>query len=187
MAMPLDPDTGLFPDTLVEPFIRSDALAQLGADVIAEFDEFRSIALAMEEADLGIVWVFETKPFDPAAEEFKPHTIAKVTKASPLWRCLSGTPLVIQFRQTFWDAFDDKKRRAVLHHELTHIDVAEPDDQGHVKVALRPHDVEDFSLTMRRFGPIIPGRATFVKAFLDWQHEQDRPEPTSLRPVGDEG
>lgn len=187
MTLPLDPETQgeMFPDTLVEPFVRSDELRELGLDVIATFDEFRAIDTAMNEADLGIVWVFETKRFDPDTEEYKPHTIAKVTKASPLWRCLAGTPIVIQFRQTFWDAFDDKKRRAVIHHELTHIDVAEPDDQGRAKISLRPHDVEDFALTMRRFGPIIPGRATFVKAFLDWQHEQEKPEPTKLRTVED--
>lgn len=183
MALPLDPDTGMFPDTLVEPFVRSTALAEAGLQVIADFDEFEPIATAMREADLGIVWVFETKPFDPGTEEFKPHTIAKVTKASPLWRCLAGVPLVIQFRQTFWEAFDEPKRRAVIHHELTHIEVAEPDDQGRAKISLRPHDVEDFALTMRRFGPIIPGRATFVKAFLDWQHEQESPEPTKLRSI----
>ena len=36
---------------------------------------------------------------------------------------------------------------------------------------------------MRVFGPILPSRAAFVKAFLDWQHEQAQPEPTKLRPV----
>lgn len=183
MAMPLEPESGLFPDTLVEPFIGAPDLEVLAESIIAAYDEFAAIDGAMREHGLSIAYVFETKPFDPLEEELKPHTIAKVTKASPLWRCLTDHELVIQFRQSFWDAFDDRQRTAVVHHELTHITVDEPDKAGRIKLSLRAHDVEDFSLTMRRFGPILPSRAAFVKAFLDWQHEQERPEPTSLRRV----
>lgn len=185
--MALEPETGLFPGTYVAPFVEAPAVADVGADVIASFDEFEPIATAQREAGLRIAYVFETKPFDPDKEEFKPHTIAKVSKASPLWRELADTDLVIAVRQTFWDAFDDVQRQAVLHHELTHIEVDEPGADGIPKVSLRPHDVEDFNATMRRFGPVIPGRRSFVKAFLAWQHEQDVPAPTPLRPVEDLG
>lgn len=187
--MALDPETGdgLFPDTYVAPFVKAEGVAEVAAEVIASFDEFESIATAQREAGLRITYVFETRPFDPDKEEFKPHTIAKVTKASPLWRELAETDLVIAVRQTFWDAFDDVQRRAVLHHELTHIEVDEPGADGIPKVSLRPHDVEDFNGTMRRFGPVIPGRRSFVKAYLAWQHEQDGPAPTPLRPVEDVG
>lgn len=183
MALPIEPESGLFPNTLVEPFTEAPELAALADDVIASYDAFEPIQTAIHDAGLRIRYVWETKPFDPATEEFKPHTIAKVTKASPLWRHLGETELVIQFRKAFWDPFSDAQRRAVIHHELTHIVADEPDDQGRVKLSLRPHDVEDFTDTMRRFGPIIPGRAAFVKAFLDWQHEQDTPDPTPLRAV----
>lgn len=183
MALPLDPATGLFPETYVEAFTEAPELEALADEVLATFDEFEPIQTAMREAGLRIAYAWETKPFDPANEDIKPHTIAKVTKASPLWRHLAGTELAIQFRQAFWAPFTDAQRRAVIHHELTHIEVDEPDDQGRIHLALRKHDVEDFTKTMRRFGPIIPGRAGFVKAFLDWQHEQDTPEPTPLRSV----
>ncbi len=183
MALPLEPESGMFPDTLVEPFIAAPELEELARDVMATFDEFRSIETGLEDG-VRIAYVWETKPFDPLKDEFKPHTIAKVTKAGPLWRCLAETDLVIQFRQTFWGPFTEAQRRAVVHHELTHI-VVEEDDKGGVKISLREHDVEDFSKTMRRFGPIIPGRAGFVKAYLDWQHEQETPDPTPLRPLGD--
>ena len=181
-APPLTPETGLFPGIEVEPFIGAPDLEILADSVIGAYDEFASIAVAMREHGLSIAYVFETKPFDPLEEELKPHTIAKVTKATPLWRCLTERELVIQFRQTFWDAFDERQRTAVVHHELTHVEVTET-DKGKLKVGPREHDVEDFSLTMRRFGPILPSRAAFVKAFLDWQHEQERPEPTPLRAV----
>lgn len=185
MALPLEPESGLFPDTLVEPFVAAPELEALAEDVLASFDEFEPIQTAMREAGLRIAYVWETKPFDPANEDVKPHTIAKVTKASPIWRCLAGTELAIQFRQAFWAPFTENQRRAVIHHELTHVEVDEPDERGRIHLALRKHDVEDFTRTMRRFGPIIPGRAAFVKAFLDWQHEQHTPEPTPLRTVHD--
>jgi hypothetical protein len=184
MAMPLEPESGLFPDTLQEPFVRAPELEELAELVIAQFSEFEPIAQAIREEGLTIEYVWETKAFDPLKDEFKPHTIAKVTKASPLWRCLTDRHLVIQFREAFWKAFRDEQRRAVLHHELTHIEV-EVDEQHRLKVSLREHDVEDFTRTIRRFGPVLPGRAGFMKAFLDWQHEQDRPEPTPLRRIGE--
>lgn len=179
--MPLTPE--FFPDTLVEPFIVAPELKVLAESVISGCDEFRPIADAMREQGLSIAYVFETKPFDPTKDDFKPHIIAKVTKASPLWRLLAGYELAIQFRSYFWDVFDANQRTAVVHHELTHVEVDEPGEDGKLKLKLREHDVEDFTATMRRFGPIIPGRAAFVKAFLDWQHAQERPEPTKLRRV----
>jgi hypothetical protein len=175
----------MFPGTEVEPFIAAPDLEVLVDSVIAGFDEFDPIAIAIREEGLSIACVFETKPFDPLEEELKPHTIAKVTKASPLWRCLTNREYVIQFRQAFWDAFDERQRTAVVHHELTHIDIT-VDAKGRTRYGTREHDVEDFTQTMRRFGPILPSRAAFVKAFLDWQHEQERPEPTKLRSLDPE-
>lgn len=185
MALPLEPEEGLFPETLIEPFLAAPEVEELAQDVIASYDEFEPIQTAIREQGLRIRYVFETKPFDPTKEELKPHTIAKVTKASPLWRALAETEIAIQFRQPFWVAFKEHQRRAVLHHELTHILVDVDEDTGRMKIGLREHDVEDFTQTMRRFGPVIPGRAAFVKAYLDWQHEQERPGPTPLRKVED--
>ncbi len=184
MALPLEPESGMFPATLVEPFTDAPPLADLADMVMRQFDEFRSIADAVDEG-LRIAYVWETKPFDPGKDEYKVHIVAKVTKASPMWRHVAETELVIQFRQWFWDKFDDAQRRAVIHHELTHVEVFEPDEQGRIKVSLRDHDVEDFWQTMRRYGPVKPGAAGFVKAYLDWQHEQETPDPTPLRPLGD--
>ena len=160
----------LFAGLIEPPFLRSREVEDLANDVIAEFDEFEPIQTAAHEG-LCIEYVWETKPFDPLKDEYKPHVIAKVTKASPLWLSLTGTHLVIQFRRWFWERFDDAQRRAVLHHELTHIEVDEPDDQGRIPISLRHHDVEDFTRTMRRFGPVIPGREAFVRAYVDWQAE----------------
>lgn len=168
MAMPMDPE--LFPDTYVEPFIVAPEVAELAESVLADFDDFVVIRLAIRDG-VRIAYVFETKPFDPAKDDYKPHIIAKVTKASPLWRLLGEHELAIQFRQPFWDAFDEQQRRAVLHHEFQHVELTKGDN-GRWKVGLKEHDVEDFTRTMRAFGPILPSRAGFIKAFLDWKGEQ---------------
>jgi putative metallopeptidase len=160
---------GMF-DVILEPaFVRSREVADLAEDVIASFSEFEPIATAIREDGLVIGYVWETKPFDPAKDEYAPHVVAKVTKASPLWQALSDMHLVIQFRRWFWERFDDTQRRAVLHHELTHIDVDEADDHGRLPIKLRKHDIEDFNRTMQRFGPVIPGRRAFIAAYADWQ------------------
>lgn len=159
-------------DVVVEPpFIRSREVEDLAEDVIASFDEFEPIRTSVADAGLSIEYVFETRPFDPAKDEFKTHVIAKVTKAPPLWSSLTGHHLVVQFRRWFWERFDDEQRRAVLHHELSHVEVDEPDDHGRIPVSLRPHDVEDFAQTMLRFGPVIPGRSRFIKAYALWAAE----------------
>ena len=107
MTIPLSPESGLFPDTYVAPFIVAPEVGDLADEVAASFDEFEPIQTAIREAGLRIRTVFETKAFDPLKEELKPHTIAKVTKASPLWRVLGETEIVIQFRQWFWEKFTD--------------------------------------------------------------------------------
>jgi hypothetical protein len=175
--MATDPAAGLFPETLVAPFVEAPDVAELADEVLAEFDEFEPIRTAIAEGELRITYVFETKVFDQNTEELKPHTIAKVTKASPLWRSLAETELVIQVRQWFWDRFDATGRRRTLHHELSHIRI----DEGG-KLSLREHDLEDFRATVRRFGP-RPWHQGFFKAYADWSHEQDHPEPTPLRKV----
>lgn len=162
---------GLLDISIEPPFVRSREVEDLALDVIASFDEFEPIATAARECGLSIEYVFETRPFDPAKDEYHPHVVAKVTKSSPLWLSLTGTHLVIQFRRWFWERFDDSQRRAVLHHELTHVEVDEPDGQGRIPVRLRKHDVEDFTQTMRRFGPVIPGRAAFIRAAAEWGRE----------------
>jgi len=183
MAIPLSPESGLFPDTYVAPFIVADEVGELADDVAASFSEFRAIEDAIREQGLRIRTVFETKAFDPLKEELKPHTIAKVTKASPLWRLLGETELVIQFRQWFWERFSEQERRGVLHHELSHIEIREPGPDGQAKVSLREHDVEEFALTVKRFGPRRDHHAAFFRAFLDWHDQHERPEPTPLRAV----
>jgi hypothetical protein len=171
MALPLEPDVAP-EDEVLDPFISAPEVRMLAMDVAAQWEEFGALrdALARETDPLRIAFVFETKPF-VEGEVVKTHTIAKVTKASPMWAFLGDVDLVVQFRQPFWEHFDDRQRRAVLHHELSHVEFP----RG--KLALREHDVEDFVGTMRRYGPYLPGRRAFIRAAEIWLEEN--PEPPS--------
>ncbi len=177
--MTTDPVAGMFPETMVEPFIEAPEVEALADVVLAEFPDFRPIQDAVRDG-LRIRYVFETKPFDPAKDELKHDAIAKVRKAGEIWRTLADCEIVIQFRQWFWDRFDDAARLRTLHHEFSHVEVDEPDDRGRIPVTLRRHEVEDFAATLRAFGP-RPWHDAFFRAYLDWSHEQERPSPTPLR------
>lgn len=178
----LDPRSGLFPETLVVPFVVAPEVEDLAEDVLASFDEFRPIREAIANDGLRIRYVFETKAFDPTKDELKPHTIAKVTKAGPIWRLLAEAELVISFRQWFWEKFSEQERRGVLHHELTHIEIGE-DSDANLKVSLREHDVEEFRLTARRFGPRRMAHEQLFEAFLAWERENGPTPLRKLRPV----
>lgn len=182
MAIPLDPDMPQLLDVpVVEPFVESDELRALAEQVMAEYSEFRAINDAVRESELVFGYAWETKPWTDD-EELKPHTIAKVTKASPLWRCFGRIHVAMQFRQWFWDHFDCRQREAVIYHELCHVEVGH-DQQGNLRIKLAEHDLEEFGAVMRRFGPIIPGRRAFIKQYLAWQDAQEGREPVQLRTV----
>jgi hypothetical protein len=178
--MATNPDGGLFPGLAAEPFVLAPEVASLAVTVMRLWEEFGDLRRAVSDGVLEIAYVFETKPFDPEKEEFKPHTIARVTKASPLWLSLTGHDLVIQFRKAFWDAFSDHQRQAVLHHELMHI------EWSGGKLSLRPHDVEEMSKTARRYGPALPGRRELFNAFSAWQRDQAGENVVPLRAVDGE-
>lgn len=55
-----------------------------------------------------------------------------------------------------WSYADDDQKRALIHHELSHIDP--------VDVKTRTHTAEDFQTTAFRFGAWSPGLALLVEA-----------------------
>lgn len=178
MALPLEPTSQdeMFPDTYVPPFTLSDEVADAAAEVIAHWDEFRGLrdALESEAHPLAVAFVLDTKPFDVTEADWSVHTVVNVTKASPLWRVLSGHDVVVAYRQVFWDAHEPDERLAFLHHGLSHIDALGG------KVAIRPHPVEGFPWTFRRYGPLSLNDRMFLRAGSLWT--EDHPtEPTPLR------
>lgn len=184
----LDPETGMFPETLRPAFVEAPELRRFALDLLdgpSWRDSFGEIRRQVGKRALSIAFVFETKPYDSQAEDFKPHTIAKVTKASPLWKALTGHDLVIQFRQTFWKAFTEAQREAVLFHEFCHIEV-EDKHEGKLAITLAHHDVEEFVSVARRYGTTLPGRRQMAEAFAAWQRTQGGDNVVPLRAISAE-
>lgn len=182
MALPLEPQTDeMFPDTRVEPFILSDEVAEVAGEIVAQWDEFRALrdAIDSEAHPLRVAYVLDTKPFDVGEADWTIHTVVDTKKAAPVWRVLSEYDVVVIYRQVFWDAHTPDERLAFLHHGLSHIDALAG------KVAIRPHPVEGFPWTFRRYGPLSINDRMFLRAGSLWT--EDHPtEPTSLRPVVDQ-
>src|SRR5262245_7245289 len=55
---------------------------------------------------------------------------------------------VIEIQKTIWAQLDDKSRRALVDHQLTHCDV----DIETGNLTMRPHDLEEFNSIVRRYG-----------------------------------
>jgi len=155
----------------IAPFVHAPELKELAQQVMTDYDEFRDLRVALEERALTIRYVWETKPFDPAKDELKTHTIAKVTKANDLWACLAETDLALQFREWFWRPLNDRQKEAIVWHELRHIRILTDEGGAFAGIKLREHDVEEFAGVMRHFGAIVPGRRAFVDAYLAWAQE----------------
>jgi hypothetical protein len=54
-----------------------------------------------------------------------------------------------------WVNLTDMQRKAVLDHELLHCTVEEDEKTGETKYGIVPHDIEDFSAILQRYGPEI--------------------------------
>lgn len=173
MSLPVEPESGLFADPIEPAFVEAPEVGELAALVMDRWAEFEPLLTAIDEDGLAIAYVFETRPFDPLADEYKRHVVAKVTKASPLWQCLSGVRLAVQFRRWFWEKYSPEQREAVVYHELRHIRVEEPAHPGEpVRISLAPHDLEEFLGVARRYGAVLPDVERLIKVHSWWEQEQ---------------
>lgn len=99
------------------------------------------------------MWLLNEKPFnDETEDDQEPEIAGRCIKAPKLWRDVTGIDVVIWARKHFWDQFGIDLRRALVLHELLHIEVKR-DKDGAAKIALRKHDVEDFVDIARKYGP----------------------------------
>lgn len=68
---------------------------------------------------------------------------------------------VIEIAETIWNHLDDRARRALVDHELSHCWAGE-DAEGRFKLATRGHDVEEFQGVIERHGMWRPEIKTFA-------------------------
>jgi hypothetical protein len=107
----------------------------------------------IRDGELSILWLLNEKPWnDEAEDDQEPEVAGRCVKAPRIWHDVTGHHFAIWIRKHFWDEFGAELRRAVVLHELLHIEVKR-DKDNQPKFATRKHDVEDFVDVARQYGP----------------------------------
>jgi hypothetical protein len=124
--------------------------AMLGEIVEAHHEDIR-------HARIALAWNLTWKP-DVDGRVI----LGKCKKASDLDRELAEFDFVVILQQRFWEdaSVDDKRRRALLDHELCHASIkldpitGEPveDERGRKVYRIRKHDIEEFASIVERHG-----------------------------------
>lgn len=74
--------------------------------------------------------------------------IAKAFKVPAIWRAVTGFDAGIWIREPYWERFSPEQQAAVTMHELLHIGMT-----GRGQVRLEKHDLEEFGMVVRIYGP----------------------------------
>lgn len=183
-----------FPEIEGPDFVKSDEVADVAQDVLAEHGASAGVARLFETAravgagDLSIAYLFNAKVFDQRAEEANHDAAGKCIKAPRLWHDVTGIDVAIWLREDMWRTWPADVRAAAVLHELLHVD-ASYDKKGQLLLSVRKHDVEDFVDVVRIYGPIFGyaegGSPGYVRAANLWA-DKTRREPTKLRRVDGE-
>ena len=99
-------------------------------------------------ADASICYLLTTKRMKSKGR----HVWAKVRKTNPVEQHLTGHDLIIIIDAGVWARLDEKKRLALLDHELCHVEKTEDEDTGDIGWRLVGHDIEEFRAVVSRHG-----------------------------------
>ena len=110
--------------------------------------------------------------------------LGSAAKASAQLRLLGEVDFVLTFNWEAWKILTPEQRVALVDHELQHCDV----DADSSEPVMVEHDVEEFSLIVRRYGLWKPNLRTFgdVVAAVQgdlWQQEQAPPKAGAVTPL----
>lgn len=83
---------------------------------------------------------------------------------------------VIEVVKPIWQQLDEKARKALTDHELTHCWV---DEKG--KLSIHPHDLEEFNSIVRRWGLWRDDVQLFFEAGADYRQEKLRFEQSPIK------
>lgn len=81
---------------------------------------------------------------------------------------------VIVISKPVWDILPDDKKVCLIDHELSHAwaEYNEDDENPAVKLSLRPHDMEEFTSIVKRYGMWREGLREFVEAAKSENNEE---------------
>jgi hypothetical protein len=94
----------------------------------------------------------------PKLREGKARKLASACVVPPKYFALTGFDFLIVVKEEAWAFFDDRQRRALLDHELSH---CLQDGNGYY---VGDHDVQEFCSIVERHGPWKSDIARFAQA-----------------------
>ena len=157
----------MFPEIVGADFVRSEAVADVAEDVLrihgVPGTRLQPVAQAIGDGDLHVLYLLNAKPLAEDEDLGKHDVAGKCIKAPALWRDVTGYDVAIWIRGAIWRDLDEQGRRAILMHELLHVDI-DYDKDNQPKLALRKHDVEGFVDVAKHYGPIEGEGAAYVRA-----------------------
>ena len=81
----------------------------------------------------------------------KNQYLGKCSKATGKWRYLVDKDYVIEVWEDYWSTATSEQKRALLYHELKHIDYGEEKDDGELVWKIRRHDIEEFNDVVSKY------------------------------------
>lgn len=100
-------------------------------------------------------------------------TWAKIKKASPLEKHLTGHDIILIVNETIWAKLSRDQRVALLHHEFCHVD---ENDEG--ELVMLTHDLEEFAEVVKHHGLWRPGVEHFASQLtLKLNEDAKKPQP----------
>lgn len=125
-----------------------------------------------ELVDVHIEYVFRSEPAKENGKE-KWGTARKITGLNAY---LAGDTaeggeaddfFVVEIAEPIWAVLDEPQKVALVDHELSHCTTAIDEKTGDLKLKMRPHDLEEFSAIVRRYGLWREDVEAFLKAAAD--------------------
>lgn len=149
---------------------RADEVARMGADLIAEHHHH-----LVDNGDVRIEYLFCDPP--PKSKGETVWGRARKVTGIGAWLAAEEPPddndhhdpepfFIIEIAEAVWNVLDHAGRKALLDHELCHLEVT-IDDDGDAKLSLAAHDVEEFEQVIRRHGLWRDNVRRFVKVGAD--------------------
>ena len=86
----------------------------------------------------------------------------------------SDNDYLVEMSGELWDNLDEKTRYNLMHHELMHIKPSYNEKTGDWTYKTRPHDVEDFSILIKKHGiDWISNVKTSISSIYDMTPEEE--------------
>jgi hypothetical protein len=125
-------------------FLPDPKLDRLGRHLLQTCPEFQYVA------DARFVFLWKRKGGASKGQS----TLGKLKKPSGDLAYFAGCDFILTLSADHVAelGFDNRQIEALMHHELSHADAQVDEDTGEVTFTTRGHDVEEFAVTVRKYG-----------------------------------